>query len=58
MNIAVVGSGYVGLVSGTCYAESGNEVVCVDIDEKRIAQLLQARSPFMSRDSKSWSAAI
>lgn len=33
MNIAVVGSGYVGLVSGTCYAESGNEVFCVDIDK-------------------------
>src|ERR1700730_11104872 len=39
MNIAVVGSGYVGLVSGTCFAESGNEVVCVDIDSKRIEQL-------------------
>ena len=32
MNIAVVGTGYVGLVSGTCFAESGNEVICVDID--------------------------
>src|SRR5260370_5379210 len=32
MNIAIVGSGYVGLVSGTCYAESGNEGFCVDID--------------------------
>jgi UDPglucose 6-dehydrogenase len=39
MNIAVVGTGYVGLVSGTCFAESGNEVVCVDIDRKRIEQL-------------------
>ena len=39
MNIAVVGTGYVGLVSGTCFAESGNEVVCVDIDRARIAQL-------------------
>ena len=29
MNIAVVGTGYVGLVSGTCFAESGNEVICV-----------------------------
>ena len=37
MNIAVVGTGYVGLVSGTCYAESGNEVICVDIDAARIA---------------------
>src|SRR5690349_14404966 len=39
MNIAVVGTGYVGLVSGTCYAESGNEVVCVDINKERIPPL-------------------
>src|SRR5271167_5015507 len=45
MNIAVVGSGYVGLVSGTCYAESGNEVFCVDIDEARVAQLREGRIP-------------
>src|ERR1700685_1910406 len=45
MNIAVVGSGYVGLVSGTCYAESGNEVFCVDIDQKRIAQLCEGKIP-------------
>src|ERR1700688_2579515 len=45
MNIAVVGSGYVGLVSGTCYAESGNEVICVDIDENRIAQLCEGKIP-------------
>ena len=45
MNIAVVGSGYVGLVSGTCYAESGNEVFCVDIDKERIAQLCEGKIP-------------
>ena len=45
MNIAVIGSGYVGLVSGTCYAESGNEVICVDIDERRIAQLHEGKIP-------------
>ena len=45
MNIAVVGAGYVGLVSGTCFAESGNEVVCVDIDRGRIAQLAGGRIP-------------
>src|ERR1700724_3170769 len=45
MNIAVIGSGYVGLVSGTCYAESGNEVVCVDIDQERIAQLCEGKIP-------------
>lgn len=39
MKIAVVGSGYVGLVSGTCFAESGNTVYCVDIDEKKVNAL-------------------
>jgi UDPglucose 6-dehydrogenase len=39
MNIAVVGTGYVGLVSGTCFAETGNQVICVDIDEKKVDKL-------------------
>jgi len=39
MNIAVIGTGYVGLVTGTCFAESGNMVTCVDIDEKKINKL-------------------
>ncbi len=39
MRIAVIGTGYVGLVTGTCFAESGNSVVCVDIDEKKIQKL-------------------
>ena len=45
MNIAMVGTGYVGLVSGTCFAESGNEVVCVDIDQSRIARLSRGEVP-------------
>jgi UDPglucose 6-dehydrogenase len=45
MNIAVVGTGYVGLVSGTCFAESGNEVICVDIDQDRIARLKSGKVP-------------
>ncbi|MEO6814092.1 MAG: UDP-glucose/GDP-mannose dehydrogenase family protein, partial [Ginsengibacter sp.] len=39
MNIAVVGTGYVGLVTGTCFAESGNMVTCVDIDENKVNKL-------------------
>jgi UDPglucose 6-dehydrogenase len=39
MKIAVVGTGYVGLVTGTCFAETGNNVICVDIDEKKVNKL-------------------
>ncbi|MFT3677460.1 MAG: UDP-glucose/GDP-mannose dehydrogenase family protein [Chitinophagaceae bacterium] len=39
MKIAVIGTGYVGLVTGTCFAETGNDVTCVDIDENKVAKL-------------------
>ncbi|RPI74193.1 MAG: UDP-glucose/GDP-mannose dehydrogenase family protein [Ignavibacteriales bacterium] len=39
MNIAVIGTGYVGLVTGTCFSETGNNVICVDIDEKKVEKL-------------------
>ncbi len=39
MKIAVVGTGYVGLVTGTCFAETGNQVVCVDIDKNKVDKL-------------------
>jgi UDPglucose 6-dehydrogenase len=39
MKIAVVGTGYVGLVTGTCFAETGNEVICVDIDRSKVEKL-------------------
>jgi len=39
MNIAVVGTGYVGLVSGTCFAETGNNVICVDIDKAKVEKM-------------------
>ena len=45
MKIAVVGTGYVGLVAGTCFAESGNDVTCVDIDRKKIATLRRGKVP-------------
>ena len=39
MKIAVIGTGYVGLVSGTCFAETGNHVTCVDIDVNKVEKL-------------------
>ena len=41
MNIAVVGTGYVGLVTGTCFAEMGNHVICVDIDKSKVERMRQ-----------------
>ncbi|MBI1286725.1 MAG: nucleotide sugar dehydrogenase [Flavobacteriales bacterium] len=45
MNIAVVGTGYVGLVTGTCLAETGNHVICVDIDEKKVNKMRNGEVP-------------
>lgn len=45
MNIAVVGTGYVGLVTGTCFAETGNKVICVDIDEKKVDRMRKGEVP-------------
>jgi UDPglucose 6-dehydrogenase len=45
MRIAVVGSGYVGLVAGVCFADSGHAVICADVDEEKIAALRQGKSP-------------
>ena len=45
MNIAIVGTGYVGLVSGTCFAETGNNVVCIDIDENKVLRMQNGEVP-------------
>jgi len=45
MNIAVIGTGYVGLVTGACFAESGHDVICADINEPKIAQLNRGEVP-------------
>ena len=45
MNIAVIGTGYVGLVTGTCFAETGNNVICVDIDEQKVERMRQGEVP-------------
>lgn len=44
-NIAVIGTGYVGLVTGTCFAETGNNVVCVDIDEEKVVRMKNGEVP-------------
>ena len=45
MHVAVIGSGYVGLVAGACLAETGNDVICVDKDREKIARLQKNEIP-------------
>ena len=45
MKITVIGTGYVGLVTGTCLAEAGNDVLCIDIDETKVAQMQNGEVP-------------
>lgn len=50
MNIAVYGAGYVGLVSSVCFAKLGHQVICVDINEERVAMLSRGESPIYEMD--------
>ena len=45
MKVAVIGSGYVGLVAAACFAEMGNKVICVDVDENKINNLKIGKVP-------------
>jgi len=45
MQVAIIGTGYVGLVSGTCFAETGNDVMCIDNNAEKVNQLRQGKSP-------------
>ena len=45
MRISIIGTGYVGLVTGACLAERGHDVVCVDVDPTRVAMLNRAATP-------------
>ncbi len=46
MNVTIIGTGYVGLVTGACFAEKGNKVLCVDIDEQKVKKMEQKIVPF------------
>lgn len=50
MNIAVAGTGYVGLVAGVCFAEKGHHVTCVDMDEKKIKLMEAGVSPIYENE--------
>ncbi|HEC81199.1 MAG TPA: UDP-glucose/GDP-mannose dehydrogenase family protein, partial [Thermoplasmatales archaeon] len=45
MNISIIGTGYVGLVTGVCFAKLGNNVICVDVDEKKIEMINKGVPP-------------
>jgi UDPglucose 6-dehydrogenase len=50
MNISIIGTGYVGLVTGTCFAETGNQVICVDIDENKVKTMRGGKIPIYEPD--------
>lgn len=50
MNISIIGTGYVGLVTGTCFAETGNHVICVDIDKAKVGAMQNGKMPIYEPD--------
>ena len=52
MRISIIGTEYVGLVTGTCFAEMGNQVICIDIDEKKIKDLINGINRKIHRHQK------
>ena len=58
MRITIFGSGYVGLVTGACLADAGNDVVCVDVDRRKVEMLNAARFPSTNPGSRRSSRAI
>ena len=51
MRITMVGTGYVGLVTGTCFANSGNKVTCLDVDVKKVRQIMRVTQDILSLDT-------
>jgi UDP-glucose 6-dehydrogenase len=50
MRVAIVGMGYVGLVTGVCLAEKGHEVTCIDLDEEKVAAANEGRAPIFEAE--------